>query len=87
MNMYNLSLWTILFSFLSVLLNYIKLEWEIRIAFQIVFVLLVVWWNARSFEMKNKLRIFYFLLNLLILSAFFIGIAFLGTTETRTFIP
>jgi hypothetical protein len=66
LNVYNISLWTILFVPISVLLFYTINNNEIEKFFYIPFNLLIILWNSRAFEMSKLKRFLYVSLNVIL---------------------
>lgn len=77
LNLYNFSLWTILFSTLSILLHKTELD-LFNLGFQAFFFLLVVIWNARSFKIKPIEMILRFFLNVVLFGAIMYGLVVWG---------
>ena len=67
LNIYNVSLWIIVFIPTSVILNFTVNNNKAERYFYILFHLLVIIWNSKAFELTKPKRFLYVLINLLML--------------------
>jgi len=66
LNIYNVSLWTIVFVPISITLNLLNTSNFIEQFFFIPYHLLIIIWNSRAFDMSKLKRITYVILNLIL---------------------
>jgi len=78
LNIYNVSLWTVLFIPISILLDLINVSSSIKGFFYIPFHLLIILWGSRAFEMSKSKRFLYVALNFIL---FYGTILFLIATQ------
>lgn len=79
LNIYNVSLWSIIFVPISLVLNVLNTHKTIKTGFLFLLLLLIIIWNARVFEMKNRKRFLYIALNCVFLVLFILLIYKLST--------
>ena len=79
LNVYNVSLWSIMFVPLSVILNLLDTPKTIKSVFLLIYLFLIIVWNSRVFVMSNLKRTGYIIANcsLLFLTVFSL-VYFLG---------
>lgn len=70
MNIYNLSFWVIVFSLMSILSFYLPVVEHSRL----LMIVLVVYWNSRPFGLDLVRRIWYSVLNLVIIALLILGL-------------
>lgn len=73
---YNFGFWMILFSAWSIILSFTELEMVKNVSI-VLNLLLILAWNSRFFSMRPMWRLFYFVINLFLLAASGVAIAFL----------
>jgi hypothetical protein len=76
LNSYSLSIWLLIFSLGSVIINYSCLKF-LEHPFLLLFLILIIFWNSRVFELSTLKRLLYTGLNLLIFGIITGGILFL----------
>ncbi|MDT0293793.1 hypothetical protein RLT85_04030 [Mesonia ostreae] len=67
LNIYNVSLWSIIFVPISIGLNFIEIRNEYKMAFFILYLLLIFIWNSKVFQMVIFKRVLYITLNFILL--------------------
>jgi len=67
MNIYNVSLWSIIFIPISMIFSALKIDSNIKTIFIFLYMLSIIIWNSKVFEMNKSKRILYIMLNYLIL--------------------
>jgi hypothetical protein len=67
LNIYNVSLWTILFVPISILSSQLNVESNVEVFLFIPFHILIILWNSRAFEMSKLRRFMFVALNFIIL--------------------
>ncbi len=78
LNIYNVSLFSIVFSPISVVLNLLNSHKTIKFGFLFLFLLFIIIWNSRVFKMSQIKRFFYVSLNWIIIFAMLCLLYFLG---------
>lgn len=76
LNMYNVSLWTMIFVPISMLLNLFSVDKNIEQLFFLPFHLLIMIWNSKSFEMRKLNRFIYIAINFILLYGIIFLISF-----------
>ena len=67
LNIYNTSLWSIIFVPISMILSMLNTDKTIKTVFLLFFLLLIIVWNSKVFEMKNYKRFRYVTLNIILI--------------------
>lgn len=67
LNTYNTSLWSIVFVPLSMILSLVNTNKTIKIGFLLFYLLLIIVWNSKVFEMKKYKRFRYVTLNIILI--------------------
>lgn len=67
MNIYNVSLWSIIFIPISIIFSALKIDYNIKTIFIFLYMLSIIIWNSKVFEMNKSKRILYIMFNYLIL--------------------
>lgn len=80
LNIYNVSLWSIIFVPISIILNLLHTPKTIETSFIVLYLLLIIIWNARTFKMNYSKRIIYIFLNITSLVLILFMIFKFGTT-------
>lgn len=66
LNIYNVSLWTIIFVPISIILSLVTNYNSIAEFFLIPFHLLIMFWNSRAFELNKSIRFLFIFINLVL---------------------
>ena len=67
LNIYNTSLWSIIFVPISLILSLLNTEKTIKTGFLLFYLLLIIVWNSRVFEINKYKRFRYVVLNIIII--------------------
>jgi len=67
LNIYNASLWSIIFIPISIILSLLNTDKTIKTGFLLFYLLLIIIWNSKVFEMKKNNRFLYITLNILLI--------------------
>ena len=67
LNIYNASLWSIIFVPISMILNLLDTPKTIKTYFLLFFLLLIIIWNSKVFEMEKNKRYLYVVLNIFLI--------------------
>ncbi len=67
LNIYNISLWSIIFIPISMILSVLKTHSIIKTGFLFFYMLIIVIWNSKVFEMNKTKRFIYILINCILL--------------------
>ncbi len=67
LNIYNVSIWSIIFVPISIISNLLNTNKTIETGFIIIYLLLIIIWNSKIFEMTKLKRFIYIALNCLLL--------------------
>jgi hypothetical protein len=67
LNIYNVSLWSIIFVPVSMILSALNTNKSIKTGFIIIYLLLIIIWNSKIFEINNLKRYIYITLNCVLL--------------------
>jgi hypothetical protein len=67
LNIYNASLWSIIFVPISMILSLLDTPKTIKTYFLLFFLLLIIIWNSKVFEMKKNKRYLYVALNIILI--------------------
>jgi len=67
LNIYNTSLWSIIFVLISVLLNILNIDKPYKFFFFYLFILLIIIWDSKPFKMNLLTRVMYIILNCILL--------------------
>ncbi len=78
LNIYTVSLWTILFIPVSMLLNLFSVNNNTEQLFFLPFHLLIMIWNSKSFEMSKSKRIVYIAINFILLYGIIFSLALIN---------
>lgn len=76
LNMYSLGVWLIIFSTVSLVVYYFKLQF-LRTPLLLLFLILIFIWNSRSFNTKILSRIISFIINIAIFGLIIVGMVYL----------
>lgn len=68
LNIYNVSLWSIIFVPISIILSLLNTNKDIKTGFIIFYILLIVIWNSKVFEMTIVKRFYHIILNIVLLT-------------------
>jgi len=67
MNIYNVSLWSIIFVPISILLNILNVSKSLKFDFFMLYLLLIITWNSMPFNMDRFMRVLFVVLNCILL--------------------
>jgi hypothetical protein len=67
LNIYNTSLWSIIFVPISMILSVLNTDKTIKTVFLLFYLLLIIVWNSKVFEMKKYKRFRYVTLNIILI--------------------
>jgi len=82
LNMFSLGIWLIIFSILSIIINYLELV-DLRYYFLSLFMICIFIWNSRVFELSIIKRIIFILLNSIIFFGIIGGLIYLATQSKQ----
>lgn len=80
LNIYNVSLWSIIFVPISIILNLFNTHKTIETGFIFLYLLLIIIWNSKAFEMNKFKRFIYVTLNCIFLVIIILLIYKFGTS-------
>ncbi|MTI32521.1 hypothetical protein [Xanthovirga aplysinae] len=83
LNIYNVSLWSIIFVPVSVILSLFNTHRTIEAGFFFLFQLFIIVWNAKAFEMNKFKRLIYVALNCIFLVILILVLIYSFGTSTR----
>ena len=67
LNIYNTSLWSMIFVPIAMVLNLLNTDKTIKTGFLLFYLLLIIIWNSKVFEMKKNKRFGYVILNIILI--------------------
>ncbi len=67
LNIYNVSLWSIIFVPISMILNLLNTHKTVKTRFLLFYILLIIIWNSKVFDIKNNKRFLYVILNIILI--------------------
>ena len=74
LNAYNVSIWSITFSPISIALNLLNTSKPVRFYFFYMYLLFIITWNSKAFNMNKTKRFIYVFINCVLIVAMFYGL-------------
>ncbi len=76
LNIYNTSLWSIIFTPISILLSLLNTHKTIKLGFFILYLALIIIWNSKAFELNKIKRFAFVALNFMLLFIIIFGLSY-----------